>query len=309
MRAKRQTILYWFLRQSLTAALLVLSCSVATAQRPLSVFDDHAFEIPFENSEFANCENCDTGDEAFGGWGELSPAGSSFYVDQPTNGRRRRRHAEHRPFDWVRHFGFRHSSTHGRHVDRGLPLQGTSWLNRPYHVDWFSGTLLGDNLVPREASLDNELFAGFRLGKDFDYYWGIESRFGWSRPNIQTAGVQTVADNGSFFISDVSLLYYPWGDSKVRPYMQLGAGMTRLRFADANDTTFNTTLFTMPYGMGVQIMQSPSVIWRFDVLNNLSFGADGVNTLSNLSLTAGMEFRLGSRPSSYWPWRASRKFW
>ena len=32
-------------------------------------------------------------------------------------------------FDYFRHVGFRHSSTHGRHVGRGIPMEGSSWLN------------------------------------------------------------------------------------------------------------------------------------------------------------------------------------
>ena len=73
------------------------------------------------------------------------------------------------PFDWVRHFGFKHSSTHGRNVGRGIPLKGTSWLNRPFHVDWFLGPLLGDDLIRNRVSQDNVLFGGLRFGFDFDY--------------------------------------------------------------------------------------------------------------------------------------------
>jgi hypothetical protein len=39
-----------------------------------------------------------------------------------------------RPFDWMRHWGFHHSSTEGPFLDRGLPMERTSWLKRPYHL-------------------------------------------------------------------------------------------------------------------------------------------------------------------------------
>jgi hypothetical protein len=113
--------------------------------------------------------------------------------------------------------GFRHSSTHSRHVGRGIPLESTSWKNRPYHADWFLGSFLGDDLIEGRVSQDNELIGGVRLGWDFDYYWGLEWRFGWSDPNIQAAGVNTATRNGSIFLSDIDLVYYPWGDSKLRP--------------------------------------------------------------------------------------------
>ena len=156
------------------------------------------------------------------------------------------------PFDWMRHVGFRHSSTHGRNVGKGVPMEGRSWLNRPYHVDWFLGPLLGDDLITNRVSQDNVLFGGLRLGWDFDYYWGIEWRLGWASPNASFAEPLVDPVNVSYVVSDVDVLYYPWGDSKVRPYLLWGLGATQLDFRD--DTGFNrhATLATMPFGAGVQ---------------------------------------------------------
>ncbi|MEM8945020.1 MAG: hypothetical protein AAGD11_07540 [Planctomycetota bacterium] len=301
-----QSLRFYSHRYALLAGLLLfVGAGSVSGEPPISVFDDEVFAEPFADSEFADCESCEPG---FDNWDEGIDTGEMLYEQRGfSHGRHRK--ADLRPFDWVRHFGFRHSSTHGRHVDRGLPLEGTSWLNRPFHVDWFSGPLLGDDLVDKQVAQDNELFGGFRVGWDIDYYWGLEARFGWSKPNVQFSEQQQLPDNGSYFISDVDVVYYPWGDSKVRPYMLFGAGMARVRFSDTNSNNFNTTLFTTPFGGGLQIMQTPSLIWRFEVLDNLSYGADGVETMHNVSLTAGMELRIGSRPQSYWPWRASRKYW
>ena len=49
--------------------------------------------------------------------------------------------------------------------------------------------------------------------------------------------------------------------------------------------------------------------WRLELVDNLAFGADGVDTMNNVAFTAGMDLRLGARPSSYWPWRSSRRIW
>jgi hypothetical protein len=214
-----------------------------------------------------------------------------------------------KPIDWVRHFGFQHSSTAGRHTGKGVPLEGTSWLNRPYHVDWFLGTLLGDELIAGQVDMNNELLAGLRIGFDFDYFWGLEWRFGWSNPNVEVAGADVEDPNGSYFISDVDLKYYPWGDSKVRPYGLLGAGLARIDFTDDNDLRQNVNLMTMPFGTGLEFHQFPWLVWRLEVLDNLAFGADGVETLNNFSFTAGMEWRFGAKPHSYWPWRPGRKLW
>ena len=213
------------------------------------------------------------------------------------------------PFDYVRHFGFKHSSTHGRNVGKGIPLEGTSWLNRPYHVDWFLGPLLGDDLITNRVSQDNVMFGGLRLGWDFDYFWGIEWRLGWADPHASYAEPQAEPVDVSYVVSDVDVLYYPWGDAKVRPYLLWGLGVTQLDFLDDVGLNRHATLATMPFGAGVQFHQWPWLVWRLEFLDNLAFGADEVSTMNNVSLTAGMELRLGARPASYWPWRSSRKIW
>ncbi len=214
-----------------------------------------------------------------------------------------------KPIDWLRHLGFRHSSTSGRHTHKGRPLQGTSWLNRPYHVDWFVGSLLGDELIEGRVDQNNEVLAGLRIGTDFDYFWGVEWRLGWSNPDIDASNGAELAINGSYFITDVDFKYYPWGDSAVRPYWLLGLGMTQIDFRDDTDISRNVSLITMPFGTGVEFHQWPWLVWRLEVLDNLAFGADDVETLNNFSFTAGMEYRFGAKPQSYWPWRSSRRIW
>ena len=289
---------------ALVTLVTLLSVRTSQAAGPLSVFDDQVFEEPFAGDEPGDCQACDPAAAAFDRWESIVEQDSE--QDQAMVSCC---DPDLKPFDWVRHLGFRHSSTHGRHIGRGLPLEGTSWKNRPYHVDWFSGPLLGDDLIANRVAQDNELFGGLRIGWDFDYFWGLEARFGWSNPNVQFNDPQPVADNGSYFVSDIDFVYYPWGDAKIRPYMLLGFGMAQIDFVDEENVNFNTTLPTMPFGGGVQFRQCSWLIWRLEVLDNLSLGADGVDTMHNISLTAGMEFRFGARPASYWPWRSSRSIW
>ncbi|MCA9257859.1 MAG: hypothetical protein KDA61_01610 [Planctomycetales bacterium] len=211
------------------------------------------------------------------------------------------------PFDWVRHFGFRHSSTHGRHVGRGLPLEKTSWLNRPFHVDWFAGPLVTTNVVDGRVGQGNDMFSGLRLGWDFDYFWGMEWRIGWANPNLFTATDSQI--EGNYMVSDVNVVYYPWGDSKVRPYCLWGVGMAEVGSVRTDGTGQEAVLVGMPFGGGVRIAQSRQITWRLEAINNMAFGSDGLSTLHNLSLTLGMEIRLGARPKSYWPWRTGRTVW
>lgn len=213
-----------------------------------------------------------------------------------------------RPMDRLRQWGFRHSSTHGRHVGRGLPLERSSWMNRPLHIDWFAGPLLSDQLVSNQVGQANDVLAGLRVGWDIDYYWGLDWRFGWSSPLLEQY-ITTDQIEGSYFVSDVDLVYYPWGDSKIRPYLLVGMGLTQLETVRPTGLTEDVTLLSTPFGGGVRFLQTPWLSWRLEILDNLAWGNDGVGTLNNFSFTAGMEFRLGGRPNSYWPWRSSRRSW
>lgn len=214
---------------------------------------------------------------------------------------------ELRPFDWMRHWGFRHSSTHGRFVEKSEPLAYSSWLNRPFHIDWFAGPLLTDNLNG-SVTQSNDVLFGLRAGWDFDYYWGVEWRFGWADPDVFTDATSDTLE-GRYFVGDVDLLYYPWGDTKVRPYFQLGLGVTEVDSMRAGGIPLQATLLSMPFGVGVQFPQTPWLAWRLEVIDNLAFGGDGIGTMNNIFFTAGMEVRLGARPNSYWPWRSSRTIW
>ncbi len=283
-------------RKTTLYAFLLLSCAVCNGQQELDVFDKNLFDEPFAGD--AQIEDFREGvseSASFDNWQPIFEETS----EEPCL----------LPFDYVRHFGFRHSSTHGRHVGRGIPLEGTSWKNRPYHVDWFLGSFLGDELIHGRVSQDNELIAGLRLGWDIDYFWGLECRFGWSDPNIQLAGVETTPINGSIFLSDIDLVYYPWGDSKIRPYGLIGTGFVRYDFVDDMAVSRNTTLVSIPVGGGIQFHHWSWLAWRLEILDNIALGSDGLNTQHSVSLTAGMELRLGARPQSYWPWRSSRRIW
>jgi len=192
-------------------------------------------------------------------------------------------------------------------MDKSVPLAYSSWLNRPYHVDWFAGPLLGDDQTA-VASQKNAVIGGIRAGWDFDYYWGIEGRLGWADPNISSE-FSSVDVNGSYVAGDVDLLYYPWGDTKVRPFFQLGLGVAEIGAIGENGVYRDVNLLTMPFGLGVQFPQTRWLAWRLEIVDNLGFGADDVDTMHNVAFTAGMEWRFGARPNSYWPWRSSRTIW
>jgi hypothetical protein len=215
-----------------------------------------------------------------------------------------------RPFDWMRHWGFHHSSTEGPFLfDKGVPLQGTSWLNRPYYASGFVGPLLVDGPEGDRVAGSNAIFGGFRLGWDFDYYWGMQARIGWSDPNISAVGLDEEI-SGEYLVGDIDFVYYPWGDTKVRPYFLAGIGLTQVDTVRENNLLVEeVTLLSTPFGIGVQFPQTHWLAWRLEIIDNLAFGGDGVDTMNNFAFTAGLELRMGARPNSYWPWRSSRVSW
>ena len=285
--------------------LIMVACSnLAIAQEEESSFGDELFTDLQTDDSGEACEACTSDAAKFDQW-------ESLFEEEPSEqwSPSILRLEEWRPFDSIRALGFRHSSTDGRHTDRGNPMEGTSWLNRPYHVDWFVGPLLGDQLVHGRVNQENVLIGGLRIGWDFDYYWGLEWRYGRANPDAQFSTPQAQPGKVSYSVSDINLIYYPWGDSKVRPYYLLGLGAAQIDFGDDAGISHNSTLLTTPFGIGIQFRQWSWMLWRIEVLDNLSFGADSVATMHNVSFTAGMEIRMGARPSSYWPWRASRRYW
>ncbi|MEM9659259.1 MAG: hypothetical protein AAF961_12950, partial [Planctomycetota bacterium] len=179
-----------------------------------------------------------------------------------------------RPFDRLRQLGLRHSSTHGRNVGRGIPLERSSWLNRPFRFDWYLGPLLGDDLVSGRVGQSSVLFGGVRAGWDFDYYWGLQWRFGWADPTLDQQ-ITSEELSGRYFLSDVGILYYPWGDSKVRPYFVWGLGLVEVGSVRDDGMGQEATLLGMPLGAGVQVPQTPWLAWRMEVVDNIAFGGSG----------------------------------
>ena len=280
--------------------LVVGNCSSSAQEMMFAEEAEAAFDDLFDESPDGDCDVCDPNAAQFDSWESVVEESPSDMYDPKR---------ELLPFDWIRHFGFKHSSSHGRNVGKGVPLKGSSWLNRPYHVDWFLGPLLGDDLINDRVSQSNVLFGGLRLGWDVDYYWGLQWRFGWADPKADFDTPQEEPNEVSYFVSDVDLVYYPWGDSRVRPFLLWGIGVTQIDFRDDEEINQHSTLATMPFGGGVQFHQTPWLVWRLEVLDNLAFGDERLSTMHNVSITAGMDFRFGARPASYWPWRSSRKIW
>ncbi|MBC8356467.1 MAG: hypothetical protein H8E66_31185 [Planctomycetes bacterium] len=191
----------------------------------------------------------------------------------------------------------------------GNPLKGTSWRNRPFHVGWMFGGLIGDTLIQGAIDQEDDLFGGYRLGWDFDHYWGTELRFAFAKPELIDVQGLTSLPTGTDKFWDLNLLYYPWGDAEWRPFASVGIGFASFRFEDANQVLVDDKLLTIPLGVGVKHYYRPWLALRTSVTDNLSIGSGALETMHNLSLSVGVEVHFGGPRKTYFPYHGGGKIW
>lgn len=215
---------------------------------------------------------------------------------------------EHEPL-YFRWLGGRNSATHGRAIGAGQPLRGTSWLNRPYEVTFEFGALVMVGEPASGVDPANDLFAAIQAGWDWDHYWGGQIRVGWSTPQLDDGSAATNAQRDNLFIGDVSVVYYPWGDSRIRPYTRLGVGLTDIEYTSPSRGRQQENLFTIPLAIGVKYQFRRWAAWRAEFANNVAIAPNGAETFDNMTLTFGYESRFGGRPTGYWAWHPRGHAW
>jgi hypothetical protein len=251
-------------------------------------------ELPPEDSDTAI-----TPDE-FGAPYELDPSTDAFGA--PT-------HTPPGYWSTMSRFGLRHSYTHSRSVGWGSPLVGTSWLNRPFYVGADIGNLWMMRSVEDSVGRDVDAVGGIFFGGDWDYYWGSELAFHLATTEFVNSNAPDEPVNHSMFLWSYSLMYYPWGDSAIRPYWRWGIGNTRVDFPLDDGTRHGEWLFTFPVGVGVKWPIRPWLAARTELTDYLAFDGSDVPTQNNLTLTLGLEWHFGAHRRSYWPWHPSRHIW
>lgn len=196
-----------------------------------------------------------------------------------------------------------------RHLGIFFPLEGTSWLNRPLSAGWGVGALWGDDPLDNRIDLEPGIYGIYRFGWDYDYYWGLEARLGQATSAVEDNIVGTPSTTADITLFDVSMLWYPTGDSRVRPYVCFGLGFQHFNFRDHNFDVVNTTTFSLPIGIGVKWMYTPWIVLRLEASHNWAMGNDQLDMMHNGALTGGVEVRFGGTRPSYWPWNPNRKIW
>jgi outer membrane protein with beta-barrel domain len=217
-------------------------------------------------------------------------------------------------FSKLKWLGLRHSSTDGRNAGMGIPLTGTSWLNRPYYLGGDIGTVWLTRPINSNLTTDVDTFGGIFAGCDWDYYWGTELAINRATPEIVNEQSRDSPRGDRMMQQTISLMYYPWGDALFRPYWRWGIGATEIdyptgNYPTASDFRRDEMLWTFPIGIGLKYPLRRFLATRIELTDAIALGNEGVATQHDITLTLGLEWRFGAHPRSYWPWNPSRHIW
>lgn len=197
-----------------------------------------------------------------------------------------------------------------RHWGVGVPLEGTSWRNRPWHAGFLIGMLDGGEVANGTVLQDSGMLLGIRLGNDFDHYWGWEFRAATAQIDLNRLDTgEPLLQDGRNSYYDLNLLYYPLGDTRWRPYFLLGIGASTHGFADVQGNSYDETTANMPLGLGIKYFVRPGTSIRADFINNISFGTTNASGTDNISLSIGLDWHFGGRRKVYYPYDSSLMVW
>jgi hypothetical protein len=205
--------------------------------------------------------------------------------------------------------GLHHSSLNGRNVGMGEPLVGTSWLNRPYYVGFDYGTLWVTQPPIDEVRTDTDFYGGLYAGCELDYYWGVELSVQRATPELVNLRAPNAVRGDREMIWTANLMYYPWGDAWFRPYWRTGIGGMAIDFPNNSGVRLDETLWAFPIGVGMKWPLERWLAARAELTDQIGIGNSGIDMQHDLTFTFALEWRLGARPRSYWPWNPSRHIW
>jgi hypothetical protein len=201
----------------------------------------------------------------------------------------------------------------GPHRNVGCPLEGESWLDRPYYFGVFGGKVCGTKLVKGQIDQKSGSGGGVVLGWNIDHYWGVESRLFSSSVSIHdiSNSVMPVRDRSNKVTTiDAAVHYYPYGEAKWRPYMKIGLGYIHERFQDNFGKSQKINTWGMPFGFGLKYWWSDRVSVYGEVVDNIIFGREMTTTHSQWAFDFGVNFSFGTNsrevPTLYWPQTPAR---
>src|SRR5688572_16185491 len=106
-----------------------------------------------------------------------------------------------------------------------------------------------EDLIDNRINQNDTAFMGVRLGFDFDHYWGFEWRWAYAAPELTDGDGIPIDSHSNNYYADVSLVHYPWGDARWRPYVSAGVGFQTFRFHDEFDNRISEAPLGIPLGL------------------------------------------------------------
>ncbi len=220
----------------------------------------------------------------------------------------------------------------GPHRGFGRPLNGVSWLDRPYYFGGFVGNMSGSELVSGMIEQESGGSGGLNFGYNFNEYWGLESRLHFASIDIQDTAAgrryfeewftalypdQTVPPlttrANQLTILDAAVHYYPLGDAQFRPYLKYGLGVAQTSFIDTFGQKRRNNTLAMPLGLGLRFWWNRRLAVQADIVDNVIFSNGVAKTQNNWAFTVGLTYMFGGgsgnstrQPYVAWPRVASR---
>ncbi|MDR0327348.1 MAG: porin family protein [Planctomycetaceae bacterium] len=201
----------------------------------------------------------------------------------------------------------------------GMPLVNKSWLDHPYYLGGFVGTMSGSELVAKMIKQKSGGTGGIMFGYNFNDYWGFESRLHFASIDIYdtayakqlVAGIYPevtilpTSRTNQLTVLDVSALYYPLGNAKWRPYFKYGLGFGQQEFIDTFGFKQSKGIGTMPMGIGMRYWWNERLAIQMDLTDNIIFATGNAKTQNNFAFTLGLTYAFGTgitkQPVHYWP--------
>ncbi|HUY90092.1 MAG TPA: hypothetical protein VMV10_15250 [Pirellulales bacterium] len=148
-----------------------------------------------------------------------------------------------------------------------------SWLSFPFQFEKFTGWVLADEPIHRQIHNGQGNLFGGRLGWDFAPRWGVETRIGYVRTTLGSASRTLIPSHENFVFWDTSLAFYPRGDARWRPFVELGAGLVNVGFIDDQGVRWNENLPTLPVAAGFKYRINRVDAVRLDITDFVVFGS------------------------------------
>ncbi len=193
---------------------------------------------------------------------------------------------------------------HSRVGEQAVESANYCWRDRPFSAGYAAGIIAGDPFHGGETHANDAvgLAISKRYGWDFADHWGLETKLtdAWLNNSTRFNPNGTQLERALFW--DTSLLYYPWADTTLRPYLTLGAGLADFNVNDEHNHRISRVLADVPFGLGVKYPINEWLVVRADLVDNLAIGGGGLPTTNNVVLMGGAEIRFGEIRKHFLPW-------